>query len=120
MAEPADPTRFRCKHCGKLPPGGMSPELMQLVGDLEEFFGVTFTINSGYRCPAHNAKTKGASPKSRHMHGDAADLKVIPSVMDVVTLADVARMFGADGVGTYAKHGFVHVDTGGRKASWVG
>ena len=54
------------------------------------------------------------------MHGDAADLKVIPSVMDAATLADVARMFGADGVGTYAKRGFVHVDTGGRKASWVG
>lgn len=38
-------------------------------------FGASRIINSAYRNPAHNFATPGASTKSRHMFGDAADLR---------------------------------------------
>ena len=118
---PADANRFKCKHCGKLPKSGMNPLLLDLVEDLEAFFGCIFRINSGYRCPAHNAATPGSSKTSKHMSGDACDLDVsrVKNIVDVDTLADVARTLGAEGVGRYYKSQFVHVDFGGKVRNWT-
>ena len=38
-----------------------------------EKFGKPITVNSGYRCPRHNAAVGGV-PNSQHMRGEAADV----------------------------------------------
>jgi hypothetical protein len=39
-------------------------------------YGLPMTVNSAYRNPAHNAATPGSAQNSRHMFGDAVDIRV--------------------------------------------
>lgn len=51
--------------------------LINVVLDpLREAYGKSITTNSGYRSPALNAVTKGASNTSQHMTGEAVDITV--------------------------------------------
>ena len=51
--------------------------LINVVLDpLREAYGKPITVNSGYRSPALNAVTKGASKTSQHMTGEAVDITV--------------------------------------------
>lgn len=51
--------------------------LINVVLDpLREAYGKPITTNSGYRSPALNKVTKGASKTSQHMTGEAADITV--------------------------------------------
>lgn len=51
--------------------------LINVVLDpLREAYGKPITTNSGYRSPALNAVTKGASKTSQHMTGEAIDITV--------------------------------------------
>lgn len=51
--------------------------LINVVLDpLREAYGKPITTNSGYRSPALNKVTKGASKKSQHMTGEAVDITV--------------------------------------------
>ena len=49
--------------------------IMDKLDEVREAFGYPMSPNSGYRCPIHNANEGGAK-KSRHMYGDAADIRV--------------------------------------------
>ena len=40
---------------------------------VRERFGKPIRVNSGYRCPKHNAEVGGV-PNSQHMRGEAADI----------------------------------------------
>jgi uncharacterized protein YcbK (DUF882 family) len=78
------------------------------------------TISSGYRSPQHNASVGGAK-NSRHILGDAADIKV--QGMTPRQVADVIELLIKDGrmleggLGVYRT--WVHYDTRGTKARWV-
>lgn len=51
--------------------------LINVVLDpLREAYGKPITTNSGYRSPALNSVTKGASKTSQHMTGEAVDITV--------------------------------------------
>ena len=51
--------------------------LINVVLDpLREAYGKPITTNSGYRSPALNKVTKGASKTSQHMTGEAVDITV--------------------------------------------
>lgn len=51
--------------------------LINVVLDpLREAYGEPITTNSGYRSPALNKVTKGASKTSQHMTGEAVDITV--------------------------------------------
>jgi hypothetical protein len=51
--------------------------LIKVVLDpLREAYGQPITVNSGYRSPALNQVTKGASKNSQHLTGEAADITV--------------------------------------------
>lgn len=51
--------------------------LINVVLDpLREAYGKPITVNSGYRSPALNKVTKGASKTSQHMTGEAVDITV--------------------------------------------
>lgn len=76
-------------------------------------------INSGYRSVSHN-KSVGGSPKSQHLLGKAADIKVkdlSPELVyellnDLMDKGDILQ----GGLGLY--NTFVHYDIRGTKARW--
>jgi len=45
------------------------------MASVEAHFGVTFQINSGYRCPIGNSTIRRASPTSAHILGRAVDFQ---------------------------------------------
>lgn len=73
-----------------------------------------FEIISGYRSPATNrmlrARRGGAARHSRHMTGQAIDIRLAD--VPLARLRDAALAARGGGVGYYPASGFVHVDTG--------
>jgi|JI10StandDraft_1071094.scaffolds.fasta_scaffold71908_3 uncharacterized protein YcbK (DUF882 family) len=82
---------------------------------------VHFEIISGYRAPETNQalreKGGGQAQKSRHMTGDAIDMRV-PG-LTTKALRDIAWCTGSGGTGYYADDGFIHIDSGNRRF-WPG
>lgn len=104
---------FAC-HCGC---GGdtIDWETLELVERIRAFYGAPITINSGWRCAAHNAAVGGA-PASQHLVGRAADI-----VVEGVSPEEVYEMLDPiheGGLGRYDT--FTHVDTRGYRARWSG
>ena len=67
---------FACRCCGRIPPGvrGNIEALVDNVLDpARRVFGGPVSVNSGYRCPKHNAEVGGVSG-SQHLRGEAADI----------------------------------------------
>jgi uncharacterized protein YcbK (DUF882 family) len=69
------------------------------------------SIESGYRCKKHNRDVGGAT-HSRHLQGDATDIKVKGLSPDEI--ADNCEHF--DGLGRY--NSFTHIDSRGTPARW--
>ncbi|WP_409286945.1 YcbK family protein [Pseudomonas guariconensis] len=67
-------------------------------------------IHSGFRTVEYNRTLKGASPRSMHLQGRAADIE-IPGVSPE-EIGKLARAIGVGGVGIYPSKDFVHVDIG--------
>lgn len=106
---------FKCNCCGRLHPDGVPQDLLDILENIRAHFGKPININSGYRCPSHNAAVGGAS-QSQHMKGTAADIwieGVDPSI--VYAYAD-ALVGDGGGVGKY--NTFTHVDVRGHHARW--
>ena len=95
-----------CKHCGALPPNGMSDMLMDGLEELRRRIGKPVIISSGYRCSVYN-KEVGGVYNSQHVLGTGADIYV--DGMGVYELAKICKEI-FDGVGEYYQQGFVHVD----------
>lgn len=101
---------FKCKHCSK---NQISLETLLKLELLRKQVG-GLIINSGYRCVVHNTRV-GGSKNSRHVKGDAVDLRGLTSSPDEVYKVAV-KIFSDGGVGKYKT--FTHVDTRGYKARW--
>jgi hypothetical protein len=78
-----------------------------LVEKLQQIRDLTgpLQVNSGYRNVHHNGSVGGAT-FSRHLYGDAVDLKSL--VVSLNELAQLCDTYGADYVGMYSSH--VHCD----------
>lgn len=72
----------RCKECklvqrAERAPNGVEENLRALVevvlDPAREALGKPITVNSGFRCPLHNAAVGGV-PNSQHLRGEAADV----------------------------------------------
>lgn len=115
-------SEFKCKCCGKLPNNCPPDGLIDILVDIREHFGLPVIINSGYRCPTHNAKVGGAK-SSRHLVGDAVDIRV-KDVPTKEVYNYVITQFGQRNLGIAKKiiddpfRGFVHIDTRGVRARW--
>lgn len=107
---------FACGCCGQLPQDGMDELLLSILDVLRHRLGKPLIVSSGYRCGAHNAAVGGV-PGSYHCRGLAADI-LAPEGVRVDEVADLARSYGADGIGRYYAAGFVHVDVRGSWAEW--
>lgn len=73
-----------------------------------------YMLISGYRSPRTNAmlrsKSSGVAKNSRHLRGEAADLRL--STRSVGQMARAAAACRAGGVGRYSGSNFVHMDCG--------
>lgn len=102
---------FRCKDGSE---HAIAPALIAMLEAIRAHFGAPVTITSGYRSPAWNAKVGGAR-RSRHLTGEAADIRVARmSPTAVYAWADAH--FAAGGIGLYRS--WVHVDCRPRRARW--
>lgn len=97
----------------------MSPRLLDLLVDVQAELirrhpgkPIEFHIISGYRAPQTNAAMRarggGQAKNSRHMHGDAVDIRV-PGIK-TAEVRDIAYCLKRGGVGMYNGSDFVHVD----------
>lgn len=73
----------RCRECplkqsAEKLPDSVEANLKALVTEVLEparqRLGLPITVNSGYRCPKHNAEVGGVA-NSQHMKGEAADIR---------------------------------------------
>ena len=117
-------TEFDCHGKGCCTETPIHEDLVAILQKVRDHFGVSVTVNSGYRCPTHNAKVGGASKTSYHMTGQAADISV-KGVHPVIVARYIDTLNVNGRVGCYTWNdkgsGFVHVDvrgtTGGKKSN---
>lgn len=106
------PKELACRHCGEL---HIDEELVEKLEIMRENYGDPVVISSGYRCPIHNAKIKGA-PLSLHVKGKAVDILLNGKPMD--TMHKRGLSVGFRGFGFY-DGGWIHMDIG-RSRTWKG
>ncbi|MHB9131171.1 MAG: YcbK family protein [Armatimonadota bacterium] len=107
---------FACKCCGQV---HVEAKLVAGLQALRERIGKPIHINSGYRCPKHNAAVGGV-PKSQHPLGKAADIHVKGMAMaDLYRQAEAIPQFAGGGIGLYPDRNFVHVDVRGFATRWA-
>ena len=83
--------------------------LIELLEQLRELCGNRpLYINSGYRCPTHNAAVGGAA-SSQHCLGTAADVSR-PAGMTFEDFVSAVKQLSFDGIGLYPGDDFIHVD----------
>ena len=116
-------TEFDCNGKGCCDSTMIHTDLVKLLQQVRDHFGVPVNNNCAYRCPEHNAKTKGASKNSKHMDGIAADI-VVKGVhpMRVARYIETLPEFrGRLGVYTWNDKGdgFVHVDVRGTNSRGI-
>ena len=109
-------SEFKCKCCGKLPSNGMDRKLIDLLEEIRTGIDKPIIIVSGYRCEKHNKKCGGV-PKSQHVQGTAADIKVVGMNPDDVQHWLVKHVNSkCGGIGCYTN--FTHVDVREGMARW--
>lgn len=105
LSEHFSGNEFACRCCGEVK---VDPALIVGLEQLREKLGVPISINSGYRCPAHNMAV-GGTADSQHMKGTAADITASGiSPAEVARAAESVGVFQRGGIGIYSN--FTHVD----------
>jgi len=117
LSEHFDRAEFQCRcGCGW---DTVDAELIRVLEDLRQSLdNRPITINSGCRCKMYNALV-GGSPKSQHLLGKAADIRV--EGFDPSEVADFLedKYSNCYGIGRYDS--FTHVDVrSGAPARWGG
>ena len=91
--------------------GQLDSRIVQAVDQLSSFMGRKIAITSANRTADYNAGVGGA-PNSRHIHGDALDVK-ISNVEEQKKAIRFLSSIGVRGISAYAGH--LHFDIGGDK-----
>ena len=99
---------FHCK-CGNCTTNGIQDELIDKLDKARGISNVSYKINSGYRCEAHNSAIGGA-PQSLHKFGRAADIHVADNHSRYMILKGLFEA-GLDRVLIYKN--FIHADIAG-------
>lgn len=109
-------SEFQCKcGCKKF---NITPALIKGLQELRDYLGMPIIVNSGTRCPEHNAAV-GGTRNSYHVKGYAADIRVDGlTPKELARAAEQVKVFRYGGIGLYDT--FIHVDVRGHKARWRG
>lgn len=103
-----DASEFVCHCCGR-GADKISPRLIELLEQLRaNIGGLPLHINSGYRCPKHNAEVGGVT-NSQHVLGTAADVAV-PAALNIEQFKWYIQQLPFDWAGVYRQDNFIHVD----------
>jgi len=79
--------------------------------DIREEWGNPININSGYRCPVHNASLNGSSPISAHMFGLALDCDCCDNMEVEQLFVLIDDMYPDLRIGKYTGGStFIHID----------
>jgi hypothetical protein len=105
------PREIACKGTGELLVDDQALDKLQA---LRNALGKPLVLTSAYRSLSHNKRVGGAK-NSRHMQGDAFDVRM--DNHDPYVFESAARNVGFSGFGFYQKSGFMHIDTGPER-SW--
>lgn len=123
------PSEFACRcsydDCDRLPKH-LLDDIEALAHELEIGIRIALDrpvdINSGYRCPRHNANTPGASKNSLHTAGRAADVSVTGLSGDFLAgfvEAQILNGLMSEGeLGTYSNR--IHKGLGGPRRRFRG
>lgn len=84
----------------------LDSKLLERLQLLREYIEKPIHITSGYRTPEHNKKVNG-HPKSRHMKGKAADIRVYG--LTVTFLQGICKIYDFDKVIPYHDKDFIHL-----------
>ena len=110
---------FACK-CGKYCDGypvEPSEALVRFLDKFRDAVGLPVYINSGIRCATHNASAAvGGAPQSRHLYGDAADIRCPGKTPQELYDIANAMLGNSGGVGLYSWG--IHVDMRAQRARW--
>ena len=110
LSEHFHASEFVCPCCGT---GTVKPRLIELLEQLRTKLGnVPIHINSGYRCPKHNAEVGGVA-NSQHVFGNAADITI--PLVGYHRARKAVESLDFDGTGFYPPlpndtRWFIHVD----------
>jgi hypothetical protein len=97
-----------CSHCGKLI---VRTPFIAALQEFRDLAGRPVYITGGYRCKANNDAVGGAT-NSRHLHGDAADCRILgANLLEMQALAMKVDAFYNGGIGIYPDQNRLHVDT---------
>jgi zinc D-Ala-D-Ala carboxypeptidase len=102
---------FACPCCGAC---DMDEDFLLRLDAAREIAGVPFTINSGFRCEAHN-RAVGGTPGSLHTAGRAAD---IAATTREERGAVLRGLYGAGITSVAIASSFIHADS--YPADWCG
>ena len=104
-------TELTC-HCG-CNRQEMVPVFMEKLETLRVAYGKPLPINSGFRCPMHNAQASQTGLSGPHTTGKAVDIQI--SGEDVYHLLGLAIKLGFTGIGLSQRGAhssrFLHLDT---------
>lgn len=106
-------SEFACKcGCGD---AHVQRKLVTILEKLREYYGKPITINSGKRCAKHN-KAVGGAKFSKHLTGEAADIRVqgVPP-SEVYKYLD-EKYSTTLGLGNY--NTFTHIDIRAGRTRW--
>lgn len=107
---------LRCKCCGQLPPEAkenLEALVAHVLDPARELFGEPIHVNSGFRCPLHNAAV-GGTAKSQHILGEATDITAGSPAENLVLARLIAQLGNYDQIILYVHNGsteplFIHV-----------
>jgi uncharacterized protein YcbK (DUF882 family) len=93
---------------------GVKQSVISAWDRVQQNYGKTFDVVSGYRSPEHNARVGGAK-HSQHIHGNAIDINTsMLSPEEKTRLIEIASAEGFQGIGVYKNN--IHLDMGSRRA----
>lgn len=93
----------------------MDTYFLNMLDSARDLAEIPFIVNSGYRCPAHNAHVGGTSTSS-HLKGLAADIRATTSSQRFAMLSALLEVgFKRIGIGKT----FIHIDRDKSKTSKV-
>lgn len=94
---------LRCRCCGKLK---SDPDFRFKLNLARDRAGIPFIIESGYRCPKHNAEE--GSTSTNHTTGKGVDIRCLAGP-DRYKIVSALLSVGFTGIGIHKT--FIHADT---------
>lgn len=100
-------TEFACKHCGL---NGIDLEFVDRLDELRERVGFPLRVNSGFRCPDHNAAVSTTGHSGPHTTGKAVDLSIERGQAYQVLAEAMTMGFSGIGVKQHGMGRYLHLD----------